>query len=393
MTTWLIKKVISDYENVEDLSVRASYGILSSMVGLICNMGLFLGKLSVGFFCGSVAIMADAFNNLSDAGASVIGFFGAKLANKPADKNHPFGHGRVEYIAALIVSFLILQVGFLFFKESIEKIRTPRMVSFQVWGIVFLFVSVGVKLWLAYFHGRLAKRVDSKVMKATAMDSLGDALVTAVTILSLFYPQVGGWSLDGILGMVVSVFIMVAGVEIAKTTIEPLIGEAIDVKEQEKVVEFIASYEGVLGIHDLIIHHYGPGRNMASVHVEVSNQMDIEEAHHMIDEIERDILKQKGLYLVIHMDPVETENEAVLEIKEKVEKMIHTLESEAEIHDFRVIEKEEQLLLRFDMVVPHRYDTKGQEELKKRVEGLISLLHEGYGCEITVERSFVAESN
>lgn len=287
MTQFLIEHFVKDYEDVEKISVRTAYGVLASIVGIFCNVFLFAVKFTIGVIAHSVSVMADAFNNLSDAGSSIISFIGVKMAEKPADRDHPFGHGRIEYIAALVVSFLILEVGFTFLKDSIGKIRTPEMLNFQIASVIILILSIGVKLWLGLFNKRLGEKINSKVMMAVFADSMGDVITTGATILSLIVFRITGWNIDGVVGIGVALVVMWAGVGIAKDTLEPLIGEAIDPQVYDQIKAFVEKYDGIVGTHDLIVHNYGPGRSMASIHAEVPNDVDIEKSHEIIDRIER----------------------------------------------------------------------------------------------------------
>lgn len=335
--------------------------------------------------------MADAFNNLSDAGSSIIGLVGVKIAEKPADEEHPFGHGRIEYIAALI-SFLVMQVGFTFFKDAIGKIRHPEALKFQTVSIIILLLSIGVKLWMGKFNKKLGERVDSKVMLATAADAMGDVITTSATVASLLFFRFTGINIDGFVGLGVSLVVMWAGIGIAKDTLEPLIGEAVDPEEYAKISEFVESYDGIVGTHDLIVHNYGPGRSMASIHAEVPNDVDIEVSHEQIDRIERDARKNLGLVLVIHMDPVETKDEQVLKAKATVEEVVRKMDEAVSIHDFRMVDGKEQINLIFDMVVPHDYDKEKQIELKKYVREQLKEIDYRYQCVITTERSYVANA-
>lgn len=389
MTDFLVKKFVKDYEDIDKVSVRTAYGVLASLTGIFCNVFLFLLKGSIGFFLHSLSVMADAFNNLSDAGSSIVGLVGVKMASKPADKEHPFGHGRIEYIAALVVAFLVLEIGFTFLKEAIGKIRDPQDMNFQVVSVMILILSIGVKLWLGMFNRKLGKRIDSKVMMATATDAMGDVITTSATIASLLIFHFTGWNVDGIVGLAVALIVMWAGVGIARDTLEPLIGEAVPAEEYEKISQFVERYDGIVGSHDLIVHNYGPGRSMASIHAEVPNDVDIETSHEIIDRIERDCIKQLGIFLVIHMDPVETRDAKVIETRNKVEQILEALDPAVTIHDFRMVSGKDQNNLIFDMVVPFEYDEKKQEDLKRSVTKLLKLTGENYQCVITVERSYV----
>ena len=392
MTEFLVRHFVKNHEDVEKVSVRTAYGVLASVVGIFCNVLLFVVKGAVGFFLHSVSVMADAFNNLSDAGSSVVGLVGVRMASKPADEEHPFGHGRIEYIAALVVSFLVLQVGFTFFKDSIRKIQNPEELKFQAVSVIILVLSIGVKLWMGMFNKKLGKKIDSKVMMATATDAMGDVVTTTATIASVLFFRITGINIDGIVGIGVSLVVMWAGIGIAKDTLEPLIGEAVAPEEYVRISRFVEKYEGIVGSHDLIVHNYGPGRSMASIHAEVPNDVDIEVSHEIIDRIERDAAKRLGIFLVIHMDPVETKDEHVLEVRHQVEQILDAVDSRVSIHDFRMVDGKEQINLIFDMVVPFEYSTQKQNELKMTLRKLLQMADKRYQCVITIERSYVASA-
>lgn len=392
MTDFLVRIFIKDHTEIERVSVRTAYGVLASAVGILCNVLLFVVKCSVGYLLHSISVMADAFNNLSDAGSSVIGLVGVKMASKPADRDHPFGHGRIEYIAALIVAFLVMEVGFSFFKDAVAKIREPEVLKFQAVSVVVLVLSVGVKLWLGFFNRKLGQRIDSKVMMATAADAMGDVITTTATIASLLFFRATGVNIDGFVGLGVSLVVMWAGVGIAKDTLEPLIGKAVEPEEYARITDFVEGYEGVLGSHDLIVHNYGPGRSMASIHAEVPNDVEIEASHEVIDRIERDALRMLGVFLVIHMDPVETRDVRVIEARGQVERILEALDAAVTIHDFRMVSGEEQVNLIFDMEVPYEYDGKKQEELKNTLVKLLKITDSRYQCVITTERSYIGSA-
>lgn len=367
MTEFLVRTFVKNYKNTKDVQVRTSYGVMVSVVGILCNILLFGAKIFAGLLVNSISVMADAFNNLSDAASSIIGFVGVRMAGKPADEDHPFGHGRVEYIAAFIVAFLVIQVGFSLFKTSFGKVMNPEEMSFQAVTVVILILSVFVKLWLGFFNRKLGERIQSSVMKATAADSLGDVVTTSATILSVAVYGIWGLNIDGIVGLIVSVAVMLAGVKIAKETLTPLIGEPIDPKLYLEITEFVESYEGIIGSHDLIVHNYGPTRSMASIHAEVPNDVNVEISHEVVDRIEREALKKFGIFLVIHMDPVETKNSRVMEFGSMVENVIHGVDSRISFHDFRLIDGQEQINLIFDLVFPREYDKKKRERLKEEI--------------------------
>lgn len=391
LTNLLVKLFVKNSENTEDQKVRSAYGVLASVVGVICNVILFGIKLGVGIVINSISVMADAFNNLSDAASSVISFIGVKLAERPADKEHPFGHGRFEYIAALAVSFLILQVGFTLFKSSFTKILNPETVTFHPILTGILLVSVLVKVWLMFFNRKLGNRINSAVMKATAADSMGDVLVTSATIISAVVAGLTGLQIDGYFGLVVSIFVMVAGIGIAKETLEPLLGQAVDRQMYETITHMVESYEGIVGSHDLIIHSYGPTHRMATIHAEVPNNIDFNKAHELIDQIERDVLEKLDIFLVIHMDPIEVNDKMVLEKKEMVLDIIQKLDPKVTIHDFRLVNGEFHINLIFDLVVPFSYSTADEQHLLANIVEEVRKRDHRYQCIITLENSYIAE--
>lgn len=340
----------------------------------------------------SVSVMADAFNNLSDAGSSLISFVGVKIASKPADEEHPFGHGRMEYISALIVSFLVLEVGFTFLKDSISKIKSPETIRFQMVSVIILLLSICVKLWLGLFNRKLGKKIDSKVMIAVFTDSMGDVLTTTATIVSLLFFHFTEINIDGIVGIGVALVVMWAGVGIAKDTLEPLLGEAIDPEEYQRIKKFVESYDGIIGSHDLIVHNYGPNRSMASIHAEVPNNADIKESHEIIDKIERDAVENLGIFLVVHMDPVEVEDKNVLRIRDFANKQIAEIDSSCSIHDFRMVDGTHQINLIFDLVVPREYNQEKQKEVEEALCRRLKEQDPRYAFVITVEHNFVSST-
>lgn len=391
MTELLVRIFIKNKEDVKNSSVRSAYGFLSSIVGILCNVMLFAVKLTAGLLMNSISVMADAFNNLSDAASSIISFVGVKLAGRPADEEHPFGHGRYEYISALIVAFLVLQVGISCFQSSFKKIIHPETISFHPVIVGILCITVLVKIWMALFNRKLGKRINSKVMQATAADSIGDVLVTGATIISLVVGTLSGLNIDGYMGVIVSVMVLIAGFNIARDTLEPLLGEAVDREVYDLITKRVEAHEGIIGSHDLIVHNYGPTHSMATIHAEVPNTVDIEEAHELIDRIEREILKELNIFLVIHMDPVEINDKNVTEKKELVAAVVKELEPHAAIHDFRMVNGENQINLIFDLVIP--YSCQGEEELKL-VHGIMQKVKEKDSrleCVMNIENSFVQQ--
>ena len=392
MTDFLVKHFIKEYEHTEKVSVRTAYGVLASIVGIFCNILLFIVKFIVGLTVHSVSVMADAFNNLSDAGSSLISFVGVKIASKPADEEHPFGHGRMEYISALVVSFLVLEVGFTFLKDSIHKIKSPEILNFQMFSILILILSIGVKLWLGLFNRKLGRKIDSKVMIAMFTDSMGDVLTTSATILSLLFFHFTQINIDGFIGIGVALVVMWAGIGIAKDTLEPLLGEAVDSENYKRIKNFVESYDGIIGSHDLIVHNYGPNRSMASIHAEVPNNADITESHEIIDRIERDAIENLGIFLVVHMDPIEIEDEHVLNIQNATVSLIQEIDPACSIHDFRVVDGKHQINLIFDLVVPRDYAKEKQNEVERLLCEKLKEQDTRYEFVITVEHSFVSSN-
>lgn len=390
MTDFLVNKFIKDSTNIESTEVRTRYGMLASVVGIFCNVLLFSVKLTIGLILSSLAVTADAFNNLSDAASSIISFIGVKMAGKPADAEHPFGHGRIEYIAALIVSFLVIEVGFTFFKSSISKILHPEEISFDLVPFVILILSILVKLWIAFFNNKLGKRIDSKVMLATAADSLGDVITTSATVLSIIICHFTSINVDAIAGLIVSAIVIWSGISIAKDTLEPLIGERVPAELYQKITDIVESYDGIVGTHDLIVHNYGPNRSMATIHAEVPNDINIEVSHEIIDKIERDVKKDLNILLVIHMDPVEMRDEEVLSLREKTSRIVHALDPKLNFHDFRVLKENEQRNLIFDLVIPDSYSEKDANRVMHQLVSLLHEMDENVECIITLDRSFEA---
>ncbi len=374
---------------IKDKKDRAAYGVLAGVVGIICNVFLFAGKLIIGLVVNSSAVITDSFNNLSDAASSVVSLIGAKLAAKPADKEHPFGHGRYEYIVALIVSFLILEVGFTCFKTSIEKIFHPEDLNISVVAIVILVASVLVKIWLSLFNRKLGKKIDSKVLLATAKDALGDVFVTSATIVSLLIYNILGLNVDGYMGCIVALLVFWAGISVARDTIEPLLGEAVPEELYREICEKVSSYEGIEGTHDLIVHSYGPARRMASIHAELKNTLSIETAHEIVDKIEQDVLKELNIFIVIHMDPIDTDNEAVQSTKEIVACAVKEKDPSASIHDFRMVSGTDQINLIFDLVLPYSYKKEECKHFTETLEKSLKSKDSRYNCVITVEHSYV----
>lgn len=390
MAKLLVKWFIKDAENVQNRQVRTNYGILASIVGIICNIILFTVKAIIGFVIGSISVTADAFNNLSDAASSIVSFVGVKMANRPADREHPFGHGRYEYIAALIVAFLVFEVGITCFKSAIDKVLHPQTVEFKLILVLILVLSILIKVWLGFFNRKLGKKINSGVMKATATDAFGDVLITTATVISIIISYVSGWQIDGYMGLLVSLLVLYAGFGIAKDTLEPLLGEAVTPETYDLLTKKVESYEGIVGSHDLIVHNYGPSNTMATIHAEVPSDMNIEIAHDLIDGIERDVLRELDIFLVIHMDPLEVNNQVVTDLKVQIKAIVNSLDPHASLHDFRMVNGEHHINIIFDLVLPYNYSVEQEHKLLLSIIDKVSALDERYQCVITPEHSFVA---
>ena len=388
MTKLLIKLFIKDSENTGDMKVREQYGFLSGIVGIICNIILTLAKFIIGTITGSIAVTADAFNNLSDAGSSAVTLFSFKLSNLPADDNHPFGHGRFEYISAMAASFLILTMGVELIRSSVGKIINPEPVEFSWVAVIILLMSIGVKIWLGVFNRFIGKKIDSPALTAVMADSFSDTLATTVSMIALILSKFTRIPLDGYMGIVVALFIFAAGAGIFKDTMNVLLGSAPDPKLVEDIEKEILSYDGVLGVHDLIIHNYGPSRIFVSAHAEVPSTVNIVEIHETIDTIERDIKKKFNLSITIHMDPIVVNDEHINHLRKQVTAIIENIEEDFSIHDFRVVEGKARTNLIFDLVVPHKCQMTRQE-IYDRVNSEIKKLDEKYYTVITVEHEFV----
>lgn len=391
MIKFLIKLFVKDYENVNDKKVRENYGILGSVVGILCNIFLFISKIIAGTVLNSISVTADAFNNLSDAASSTVTLAGFKLANRPADKEHPFGHGRFEYISGLIVSFMIMLVGVEFLKSSVQKIINPDVISFNLASFAILILSIMVKLWLSILNKKIGKTIGSTAMQATAMDSLGDVLATSATIISILVTSISGMVIDGYIGIIVALVVLYAGYNIAKDTLAPLVGLGVDPELAKRIRDIVLAYDGIEGVHDIIVHNYGPGRSMASLHAEVPADVSIEVSHEIIDRIERDVAKQLDIFLVIHMDPIIVNDERIVVIRNAIEGIVEAIDSKLNIHDFRIVDGQEQINIIFDLVVPHSYDNKQKLDIEQKIIKLAKIIDSKYNCIICVESSFIME--
>ena len=387
MTDLLPCWFIRDHDNLKSPKVRASYGTLSGIVGIVVNLLLFAGKFIAGTVSGSIAISADAFNNLSDAGSSIVSLVSFRIAAKPADRDHPFGHARIEYIASMIVSFLILLVGFEIVSDSVKKIisRESTLV-FSVLSVTILSVSILAKLWLALFNYRLGKKIGSDVMRATAVDSLSDTVSTTAVLVATLIFRFTGLDIDAWVGLAVALFIFWAGIRILRETQNSLLGEG-PVKEVTDAIDAIVSgYPAILGIHDLMIHSYGPGHSFASFHAEVDGADDVYESHDVIDEVERRIREELSIVCTIHMDPINTDDSMTASLREETAELVREIDPRITVHDFRVVPGVTHTNLIFDVAVP--YELKMTvSEIRDAVSEKVREKHENYYAVVTVDRN------
>lgn len=389
MTNFLIKHFIPNASDVKSPAVRQRYGVVSSVVGILCNALLCTAKIAAGLLTGAVSIVADGINNLSDGGSCVVSLLGFKMAGKPADDKHPFGHGRIEYVAGLIVSFIIVLMGVELAKTSLDKIFHPEEISFSWITPAVLGISILVKLWMCFFNRKMGDKIDSAVLRATAMDSLSDVAATS-SVLAGFV--IGYWArvnLDGYLGVLVALSILYTGVSTAKGTLDLLLGEAPDPEFVKQIQQEVLSYPEIIGVHDLIVHNYGPGHSVISLHAEVPCDVDILKIHDTIDNAERDLKKKFDCEVVIHMDPIVTDDKETNEIHQKLSSIVRLLDSRVTIHDFRMVKGPTHTNLIFDIVVPHQFrltDDQVVESLRQAVKALDAR----YEIVVNVDKAYTA---
>ena len=384
----LARIFIKNKEQIENPDVRRAYGMLCSIVGIGLNVLLFAGKYLAGVLSGSIAITADAFNNLSDAGSSAITLVGFKFSGMKPDKDHPFGHGRIEYLSGLGVAMLIILMGFELFKSAIGKIMNPEPVETGALTVAILLVSVGVKLYMSFYNRSVGNKIDSEAMKATATDSLSDSVATTAVLISMLAAHFTGILIDGWCGLVVAVMVLFAGYKAAKDTIDPLLGGPPSKEFVREIRDIVMSHEEIIGIHDLVVHDYGPGRCMVSLHGEVPANGDIIALHDMIDHIEKELCEKLGCEAVIHMDPLETDNEIIKEMKHELLTHINSELPGISIHDFRMVQGPTHTNLIFDAVVPYGFDM-ANEEVKESLENLVKKHWENYFAVVHVEQSYI----
>ena len=374
MTDLLLRIFIRNYDPAEPSASHSAIGKLSGIVGVICNLLLFLAKLVMGILAGSVSLIADAVNNLSDAASSIITFWGFRMAQRPADKNHPYGHARYEYLAGFVVATMILFIGFELAKSSIGRIIHPNPIAFSTFTVLIMVFSILVKLWMSFFFRTLGRRIASTTLQATSLDSRNDVIATSAVLMGCLVYRFTGINLDGWIGLMVALFILYSGYSIARETISPLLGERVNQELLDRISRLILAHEGILGIHDLLVHDYGPGQYFASVHAELSADEDPQVCHEIIDDIECDALRDLNVNLVIHYDPVATNDAELNEMRETMEEIIRDIHSELSMHDFRMVRTSRRTKLVFDLVVPY-FMLDQRIALKEQIDN--ELLHRG----------------
>lgn len=390
MTELLLKLFVKDHKNTASTRVREAYGKLAGAAGIVTNLLLFTLKIIVGTLTGSISITADAVNNLSDSGSSIVTLIGFKISGKPADARHPYGHARMEYVSGLIVSIIIMFLGLELIQDSIHKIIYPQASRFSWITAAVLIVSILLKLWQCMFYRKLGRRISSDAILASSDDSRNDILATSGVLAAAVISYITGFDLDGYMGTAIALFIIISGIKLIYSTVSPLLGTAPSHEMVDSIYKKILSYDGVSGLHDLTVHNYGVSRYFASVHCEVPADQDIMVSHDIIDNIERDFLKDMGIHLVIHLDPVITDNERVNELRQRVRELINDIAPGIDIHDFRVVDGVTHSNLIFDVVVPFGFKYS-DDELTDIISDKIVEIDSSYRAVITVDHNYVPD--
>lgn len=390
MTNILIRLFIKDYQNYQDAKVRENYGMLAALIGIISNLFLVALKVTIGLLINSLAVVADGLNNLSDSISSVVSLISFKISNKPADRDHPFGHGRAEYVSALIVSFLILLVGYEILKQSIGNIIKPQPLEFNLLLVSFLVLSVLVKLWQMLVNRNIGHKISSKTLLATSVDSRNDILVTGGTIVAIVLSYGFKVNLDGYISLIIGLFILYSGYNLAKDVISILLGQSIKKEDADRIKEAVLGYEGILGVHDLISHTYGPTYSMVSLHAEVPDKVSIEVSHELIDRIEKEVGQQLGIFLVIHMDPVTVDDKRLELLKAKVSEILAKVDGMSlSAHDFRLVNGVDQINFIFDLELPFDFHDDEKPVIEKMLLEGIKSIDSRYNVVINMEYSFI----
>lgn len=387
----LLRKWFIKSDDVTSLQVRTRYGMLCGIIGIITNSLLSIVKIIAGIFSASIAILADGINNLSDSASSLVTLIAFRIARSPADQKHPYGHQRIEYISGLIVSFGIVVVGIVLAQSSIQKIINPEPIDTTHFYllVVMLVAAILIKWWQSRFYKKTGKLINSKALMATSMDSLSDVLTTSVVLIAIVLAKYSTINIDGVMGLVVSIFITYNGLKLIKETVSPLLGEAPPQEFIDNILKKIKSYEGVLGVHDLVIHSYGPAKIFITVHVEVDAKEDIITSHDLIDKIELDFLKNHNFNVVIHMDPVDKNDAYVMELKEQVHNIIQAIDTRLDFHDFRIIRSKKNTSLLFDLVVPNDYELP-DKEIKEKIIKNIKKINQNFLVTIIVDHHYMS---
>jgi cation diffusion facilitator family transporter len=391
ITKFLTTNFIKNNDKIHDKEVREQYGRLSGIIGIIINLILFTVELTLGIFSNSIAMIADAFHDLADVTSSIVTLIGFKLASKPADKEHPFGHGRIEYISALIVSFIIILIGYEFIRSSFDRILHPEAVHFSITSLIIILIAIPLKLWLSHFNKTIGKKIQSSTIVATGVDALNDVAILIGVILSLLISQFLHVTVDGYIGAIVAIFIIFSGVSFIKDTIDPLLGKVPDPYLVKEISKSIMSYDYILGIHDLIIHDYGPGRCMASLHAEVPSNVSIVDIHDVIDKAEKDLSEKLNIFVVIHMDPICEDSGEVGELKGMIAEILKNFPLIHSFHDFRIVGEGENRNLIFDIVLSQDFDFTeiSEHKLKEDIDTRIKSIHPNFNSKITIDRDFI----
>ena len=387
MTRLFVRLFVKNSDDLKDPSVRIRIGYLGSITGIVLNVLLFSGKFIAGLICGAISVTADAFNNLSDAGSSIMSLVGFKMAAQPADEEHPFGHGRMEYVSGLIISFLIMLMGFELAKGSVEKIIRPKDMTFSWFTLTILVISVLVKLWMGLFNHKLGKMINSASMKATAVDSISDCISTSAVIAAMFVFYLFDLNIDSYIGLAVALFIVYSGINTFKESLTPLLGAKPDKQFVAEITSKVESYEGIVGTHDMIVHDYGVGNLIISMHAEVPVEMDFSSAHELIDKIEDDLKNQYKCLVTIHMDPVAVNDEKSTALKAQIADIVRQIDSRMSVHDFRMTDGKDRENLIFDVVVPFGLKMT-DAEVREAISERVSQIDKAYQCVINIDKDY-----
>ena len=387
MTNFILKTFMKDYSDNKDSATRKKAGFLSSTVGIVCNIILFVSKFIIGTIANSVAIISDAFNNLTDCLSCIITMFGYNLASKPADKEHPFGHGRMEYFTSLIIAVFIIIVGFEFFKTSLSRIFNKEEMDVTYFTIIVLVLSILLKFWMYLFNKKMSTIFNNQAMMATSYDSLSDAMTTSITLIGSIISLFTSFPIDGVIGLIVSGLIIKTAISIIKDTLDELLGKPADKETTQQLLDIVMSHQGILGVHDLMIHNYGPNNMIASLHAEVDAKQNVLEAHDTIDNIEKEIFEKMKIMTTIHLDPIETDNIQLNQYKKIVSKVLNEIDPELSFHDFRMVVGQTHTNLIFDVIISDKYRDKNQM-LKEKIDEQLKLIDNKLETVITFDSQF-----